>query len=163
MLYNRLFARLNETPAQRLFSRLVVVNVAASAVAAMFFPYVWLASIGWGGIVVGLKLLAISRVPTINSAAKDRFILFGAITSFNLLFLTVLGVVAALSSVRYVKNADSRDAWIYISCLFALVVAYACAVLSAAHVQHKGVSLLLGLLARTRASSAPSLTIAERI
>ena len=159
LLYRRLFSRLTEDIVNRLFSQIVVINMAACVVVAMFLPYLWLASIGWGGIVVGLKLLSISRARQINSAARSRFILFGSVTIFNTLFLTVLGVIVAFSSVRYVTNDASRNVWIYASCLFSLTVTYACAVLSSTHVRRKGVSQLLGLLARMHTSPAPSLTV----
>jgi hypothetical protein len=159
LLYSRLFSQLNEHFLDRLFSRFVVLNMAACVVTAMFVPYVWLASIGWGGIVVGLKLLTISRARQINGAARARFMLFGSITIFNLIFLLVLGVIGMLVSFRYITNESSGNLWIYISCLFSLIVTYACGVLAPVHVQRKGVSQLLGLLARLHTSSAPSLSI----
>jgi len=159
LLYSRMFSQLNESFLGRLLSRTVVVNMAACVVVAMFVPYVWLASIGWGGIVVGLKLMSIAHVKQINSAAKSRFTLFGAITIFNLIFLLVLGIIGAVVSFRYVTDDASARLWIYISCLFSLIVTYACGVLAPVHVQRKGVSQLLGLLARLHTSSAPSLTV----
>ena len=159
LLYSRLFSQLNESFLDRLLSRITVLNMAACVVAAMFVPYIWLASIGWGGIVVGLKLLSISRVRQINGAAKARFMLFGSITIFNLIFLSVLGIIGALVSFRYVTDDATGNLWIYISCLFSLIVTYACCVLAPVHVQRKGVSQLLGLLARMHTSSAPSLAV----
>lgn len=159
LLYQRLLSRFSETPLNRLFSQITVLNMAACVVAAMFVPYIWLASIGWGGIVVGLKLLSVSRVKQINSAARTRFRLFGGVTIFNLVFLATLGVILALVSSRYVTNHKSINSWIYVSCLFSLIVTYACSVLAAVHVQRRGVSQLLGLLARMGTSPAPSLAV----
>jgi hypothetical protein len=155
LFYDRFLARLDERFAQRLLSRFAVVNMALCVLTAVFIPYAWLLSIGWGGMVVGIKLIALSRMRALNSAARTRISLFGLITTVNLIFLSVLGTIGLWVSFRYVTNGATRNTWIYASSLFSVIMVYTCSVLAPVHVQRKGVSQLLGLLARSRSGVAP--------
>ena len=155
LFYDRFFSRLDERPAQRLFSRFTVVNLALGALAAVFVPYVWLLAMGWVGLVIGFKLISISKMRDLNNTAKVRFGRLGIVATTNLFFLSTLGAMGLWVSFHYVKTPSTAHIWVYVSCLFSVIMVYTCSAMSPLHVQQKGVSQLLGLMARSRSGVAP--------
>jgi hypothetical protein len=157
LFYRRLLSRLNERGLARALSRYTVVNMGLSAAAAIFLPYIWVASIGWGGFVLGVKLLTLAGRPDINAVANRRLRGMGLNTMANLGILTLLGLAGAAVSFAYVSpNATTQHAWVYVSCLVTMGMAWLSLNLVAAHVRSDGVSRVLGLLGRSRSATIAS-------
>ncbi len=150
LLYERFLSHLNEGPWSRAFSRITVLNMALCVIISMFAPFLWVLSIGWGGTVVGIKLLSLSWRQDLNRAARARMLSFGATTTLVMFFLSILGGIGARVGIAFVNKPSLVHYSIDISLLFAVILTTACFALSPLHVQRAGVSQLLGLLARAR-------------
>jgi hypothetical protein len=150
LFYDRIFRRINESRSARLFSIVVVVNLIISIGVGIFIPFAWLASIATGGVVLGLKLLALSRRPDLNRTARERLTVFGGTTLFNLLFLACLGVGDLYASLHYVHTRHAASTWVAVNVGLSAMMTYACLVLAPIHVSRSGMSQLLGLMARPR-------------
>lgn len=147
-LYRGLLAKLDLGGWGLFFSRLTVLNMAACVVVAVFIPYAWLASIGWGGLFLGLRLWSLSARPELNMAAKSRIRGFAMVTSANLLFLGGLGGIGLAIAFHYVHDPKAFDWWLLASAYAGIVLTYSAYALGPVHLQPKAVSQMLGLLAR---------------
>jgi hypothetical protein len=150
LLYERFLSHLDGGPLSRAFSRFTVLNMALCVIISMFAPFLWVVAIGWGGTVVGLKLLSLSWRQDLNRAARARMLSFGATTILVMFFLSILGGIGAWVGISFVDKSSFVHYSIYISLIFAVILTAACFALSPLHVQRAGVSQLLSLLARTR-------------
>lgn len=155
-LYRSLLARLDLGRRGTFFSQLTVVNMAACVVLAVFVPYAWMASIGWGGLLLGLRLFSLSAHPGLNIAARARIRGFAMVTVANLVFLAGLGAIGTAIAFHFVDDANTFRWWL-LSCAYAgIVLTYSAYALGPIHLQPKAISQMLGLLAR------PSKTIVSR-
>ena len=155
LIYHRILRHLTETRTERIFSRLTVVNMALCVIAAMVLPGLWLASIAWGGFVLGLKLMSIIRRTGFSRTVTSRIRNFGISTSVNMAILGIIGVAAMVETTRLVQNANDTDIWILLSSFAAIAMTYAAYALGRIHVQRHAVSAFLGLVSRAGIQITP--------
>ncbi|MGH4015683.1 MAG: hypothetical protein ACRDSL_17520, partial [Pseudonocardiaceae bacterium] len=149
LFYERVFSRLDEGLAGRLFSRLVVLNMAACVVASYFMPDLWILLLGWGGVVVGLKLISVARRVELNVVAAMRIGEAGTKTAVNLLFLLGGGIYAAFLTIGEIHTTNEQNSWLLVSLVVSMAFTWACYSLSAIHVSREAASRTLGLIARS--------------
>jgi hypothetical protein len=153
--YDRVFIRLKEGFWGKLFSMFVVVNILFCIVGSMLVPYAAWIALGWGGSVLGTKLIQLSMRRDLNVAARTRLRVFGVTTLFNLVFLGGLGGAFMYLSFRIVHTAADGHAWLLISLFVSVVLTYACLALAPVHVSRSAVSQILGLMGRSRSAVLP--------
>ena len=149
LFYHRVFRHLKETRRGRVFSKVVVLNMAACVVIAMVFPAAWLASIAWGGTIVGAKLMTLARGRELPRVSQDRFGATWTATVGNMFFVAIFGALAIVMSVKYVHSAPATRLWTIVSLLTSTAMFYGCLALARVHVLRAAVSRLFGLLARS--------------
>lgn len=149
LFYVRILSMLNERPFPRVLTHMVPVLMAACVVIAYFIPYLWMASIGFGGMVLAAKLIQLSHNSDLSAIARDRVGEFGRTTMVGLLLLTLLGVAGAWLSFTFQSYPHFQENWIAVSLFASLTMAIPCVMLVPYHVEDAAVSEYLGLLARS--------------
>lgn len=155
--YDRVFIRLHESKAQQILSIVVVVNLVICIGAAIVYPFSWLVAIAFGGFVLALKLVSLARRRDLNRTARDRLMVFGSVTLFNLIFIALLGAASLAVSIETVSSSDDSGPWLAATTALAIMMTYAAIALAPVHVSRSGVSQILGLMGRpTRMAVLPS-------
>lgn len=155
VFYDRFLSRLNESRAGQILSVFTVVNLIGCVLVGIFVPYCWLVSIGWGGTVLGLKLISLGRRKDLNRAAAERLSVFGIVTLCNLIFLLGIGVIIMYLSFTLVDNVEAATKWLLINLFFSVMMTYACWALARVHVYPPAISQILGLVGRARTAVIP--------
>lgn len=149
LFYERVFSHLDEGLVGRLFSRFVVLNMAACVVACYFMPDLWILLLGWGGVVVGLKLIILARRAELNVVAATRIGEAGTKTAINLLFLLGGGIYAAFLTIGEIDTKNAQNSWLLVNLVVSMAFTWACYALSVIHVSREAASRTLGLIARS--------------
>jgi hypothetical protein len=148
LYYERVLAFVKQGAFGQLFSKFVVANMCLCVLAAMFFPAVWILSIGWGGFIVGLQAFIIGKRKDLNLAAKRRLLEYAGTTVFNTIIIIAMGclVIAGIASYDLFVTAPT---WVYFgSSTMSFVLTFVGLLLGRWHVTAEGASRLLGLLSR---------------
>ena len=148
LFYERILRRLVESKRQAVFSAFTFVNMASCVVVAMFFPEFWIIAIGWGGLVLSLKLWVVARRPELTDVSSQRLRDFAATTGFNLTFAAAAGVVGATFAHQLVSDSHENLVWTAFGLMFCIPATWACWALAPSHVTQAAASRTLGLLAR---------------
>lgn len=154
MMYKWLLSNISESRIARVFSQFVVLNCAAVIILAVFVPYVWLLSIGIGGLPVGIKLFLLSRVPKSSASPPIAFLRrTGRNTIINVSIVILLGIwmIYAVEtsdfSVRFIERMN------LVSLATALVMTYYMLVVTPLHATQVAASRIMGLIDRPRVLS----------
>jgi hypothetical protein len=155
LFYVRIFAMLNEKGWARLLTHLVPIFMGLCVVIAYFVPYMWVCSIGLGGMFLGLKLTMLSHNRELSAAARTRFGEFGRSTLATLSLLTIAGAAVVWVSFALQGQPQFEQRWIAVNLLESIVVTVLCGILTPYHVVGAAVSEYLGLLSRSPRGAIP--------
>jgi Novel STAND NTPase 1 len=151
LFYRRFLSFLMETPLRKAMSRLVVVSCALSVIAAVFMPSVWLLSISAGGLVVGIKLIELSKRPRMNKISSDFFRLRGSRTIINVSIVGALGATLIYYvHANPISKTVAQNAHVFSVCA-AIVMTWYMLSIRTAHVSKEAASTMLGLIDRADA------------
>lgn len=149
LFYVRILSMLHESKPARFLSICVPIGMALCVSVAVFVPYVWMLSIGIGGLLLGIKLLTLARDNRLSSDARARMMEFGTTTTAALLFLAFLGGIGFFLSFKLESQDGFQKYWIALSLAGSLLMTLPCVVLAPYHILKPAVADSLGLLARS--------------
>ncbi len=109
-----------------------------------------MAAVGWGGMLLGIKLVILSHRSDLSGAAAERLREFGVVTLFNLVFITGIGAAVAYLSFWLVRTEEEQQTWVAVTIFFSIMLTYASMALAPLHVSRPAVARLLGLVGRER-------------
>jgi len=147
-LFRRLLARINETPSQKKFSIFVCWWSLICVVLTAFFPELWLAFTGIGGMVVAKKYSQITEqfksYFEIKRLSYETFI-----NSF--LMTIVFGPLYAVVFPRFsLFSSVSDSTYVIVSSIAGLIMFYFARMSIINHVSHYKIPIFLGLYNRAK-------------
>ena len=145
MSFDNSYRHLNERGLQRFGSYFVLFNMVGCVVVAYFLVQVWVASVAWGGLVLGFKMFSIGFLP-VSDVGRKEFRKGGILTIANSSIAMLGGVAFALASSSLITRGTWN--WMKFSVGFAAVLIFAGVELTRRHVTPKSARRYLCLLGR---------------
>ena len=143
--FDNSYNHLRESRKRRALSWLVLINMVACVVAAYFWPELWVVTVGWGGVVLGMKMYSIGSMRGVSVPGAREFRKGGTLTIVNTLVLTAVGFVLYLTVWRQKNGGES---WLPLSWFISIIISYAGIELTRRHVSPRSARQFLNLLAR---------------
>lgn len=147
MLYRRFFFLLKESWLARLFSKITVINTTICVIIATFWPYYFILSIGWGGFLLGFKLLQLSFKSGLNKISVNYYRSMAFVTLINMLVVISIGIVMIY---WFSRNDFLQDSSLFIITLYfsSIILTYFMLAIRVDHTSKNASSKMLGLIDR---------------
>lgn len=149
LFYIRILDKLAEPPLPRLVSLSVPIFMASCVTAAVFVPYVWVASVGLGGLYFAIKLISLGLSASVGAGARARMLEFGRTSGAALAFCAALGIGAAWACFQFDDVVGFQARWTILSILVSITMTLPAIALAPYHIQGPAVPEFLGLLGRS--------------
>ncbi|MCL2749526.1 MAG: hypothetical protein FWE96_00745 [Coriobacteriia bacterium] len=142
----------------QIFSVAVVVIMCGCVIAAMFYPSVWVASIGLGGFLVGLRawVITLAYRQDLNDAGRKRVSRYGVLTMVLSAMILIVGIISIVAVVQYEITRMEME-WLFASWVLCVVLFVTGWILRGEHVSPGAASSFLGSLARPKHPFLPSM------
>ena len=156
--YRRVFSLLKEKPLGRFLSILSLFTCAGSVILAVFIPYFWIFSIGFGGFWIGVKFLQLSTIEGLSTISKNTFRSTGGQTVFNVLFAILLGGILGLYIQSQPPSLETGRLYILFSIPALAILTYSVYVVTNLHVSRKVSPIWIGMFDRRPAKTKEPIT-----
>lgn len=149
MIHARVFRRLNEPPAQRLLSRVVLFSVVVAALLAAGFTEGWVVTIGGVGCLLGVKLWLLGRWRLVSEVAGREVSGIGIRTAGNLFLIGGLGAIGAAFWYHLLADPSRQYVFDIWTAGVGGLLLYGVLMLGPVQASRRNAAEMLGLLART--------------